>query len=264
MKKVLNISLWTTLAVLVLVALGFVNKEVATVSVSSNDVLVDVDYESENRFVLDDDVKREIISLSDSGSKSVLDYNVLEIEKKINSNPAIKDAQVYKTIDGKIIVDVKQRKPIARIFTKTGSYYIDENGELMPLSNHYTARLVVFSGEINEPFASRYKFSYDVMPDSLSSKTILDDIFKLSSYINKSEFWKAQIEQVHVNKQLEFELIPKVGNHKIVMGGVDHLENKFDRLMVFYKKGLSKTGWNEYSAINLKYKNQIVCTKIYN
>ena len=67
---------------------------------------------------------------------------------------------------------------------------------------------------------------------------------------------EAQIEQIAVNKLLEFELVPKVGNHKIVFGGIENLEGKFEKLMIFYKKGLSKTGWNEYSEINLKYKNQ--------
>ena len=62
----------------------------------------------------------------------------------------------------------------------------------------------------------------------------------------------------------DFELVPKVGNHKIVFGGIDNLESKFEKLMIFYKKGLSKTGWNEYSEINLKFKNQVVCTKMYN
>tara|TARA_R110001592_G_scaffold146107_1_gene370079 strand:- start:3803 stop:4657 length:855 start_codon:yes stop_codon:yes gene_type:complete len=261
---VLQIILWTLTIVGIVVVLGFVNKSQKNSVFDPANVYVDIDYETENRFVDEDGVKSYVINAKDTSKKYLGDYDVLTIEQKINGNSAIKDAQVYKTIDGKIIVKVKQRRPIARIFTKGESYYLDEYGSLMPLSNKYTSRVVVINGRLNEPFAARYKFNYSDLPDSLVSKTILDDLFVLTNFIDKSPFWKAQIEQVYVNKDLDLELIPKVGNHKIVLGGVDNMDNKFARLMVFYKKALPKTGWNEYSEINLKFKNQIVCTKIYN
>jgi len=264
LARVLNIILWTIVIVTIGIVLGFVNKTRSGQLLTQSDVNIDIDYETENRFVDEDDVKMHIINSNDTLLKEIGNYDILEIEQKINNNPAIKDAQIYKTIDGKIKVNVKQRLPIARIFSKNDSYYIDEYGNLMPLSQKYTARLLVVNGHLNEPFAARYQLNYKYLADSIQPKTLLDDVFILTNFINKSEFWKAQIEQVYVNKDSEFELIPKVGNHIIVLGGIDYLEKKFEKLMVFYKKGLSKTGWNEYSSINLKYKNQIVCTKIYN
>jgi len=264
MNKTIQIILWIVTIIGIVAILGFVNKSQRSQVLDPDNIRINIDYETENRFVDEDGVKTFVINLKDTLVKHLEDFDVLTIEQKINGNSAIKDAQVYKTIDGKIVVNVKQRRPIARIFSKNDSYYIDEYGSLMPLSNKYTSRTVIINGNLNEPFASRYKFNYKNLPDSISAKTLLDDLFILTDFIDKSPFWKAQIEQVYVNKDLEFDLIPKVGNHKIVLGGVDNLENKFSRLMVFYKKGLPKTGWNEYSAINLKYKNQIVCTKIYN
>ena len=264
MNKVLQIILWGVIVIGIMVVLGFVTKGQKGQILDAENIRINIDYETENRFVDEDGVKAYIVNLKDTIAKQLADFDVLTIEQKINSNSAIKDAQVYKTIDGKIVVNVKQRRPIARIYLKNESYYIDEYGSLMPLSNKYTSRTVIINGNLNEPFAARYKYNYQNLPDSIATKTLLDDLFVLSNFIDKSPFWKAQIEQVYVNKDLEFDLIPKVGNHKIVLGGVDNLENKFSRLMVFYKKGLPKTGWNEYSSINLKYKNQIVCTKIYN
>jgi len=171
---------------------------------------------------------------------------------------------VYKTVNGELKVDVKQRKPIARIFPNDQkSYYLGETGQLIPKSHKYAARLLVVNGNLEEPFDKRYLYNYATLNDTLKNKTLLDDIYKLTKYIDKSEFWKAQIEQVYVNKVSDFELIPKVGNHKIVFGGIENLEAKFEKLLIFYEKGLSKTGWNEYSEINLKYKNQVVCKKRY-
>lgn len=264
MNRILQIILWSCTVIGIVVVLSFVEKSQENIVFNHNEVRINIDYETENRFVDEEGVKAYVVNLKDTTQKYLGDFDVLSIEQKINGNSAIKDAQVYKTIDGKLVVNVKQRRPIARIFSRGESYYIDEYGSLMPLSNKYTSRVVVVSGILNEPFASRYKINYNELPDSLASKTLLDDLFILTNYIDKSSFWKAQIEQVYVNKDLDFELIPKVGNHKIVLGGVDNIDNKFSRLMVFYEKALPKTGWNEYSEINLKFKNQIVCTKIYN
>jgi cell division protein FtsQ len=68
-------------------------------------------------------------------------------------------------------------------------------------------------------------------------------------------------EQIYVGDDFEIELIPKVGNHKILIGNIENLDDKFSRLLLFYKQGLMRKGWENYSVINLKFKNQVVCTK---
>lgn len=248
----------------IVVVLGFAEKSQKNQIFNTNNLKININYDNDNRFVNFEDIKDEITYLNSSGTKYFNQLNVLEIEKRISNNPSISDAQVFKSIDGKLFIDVTQRTPIARIFSQNESYYIDDNGQLMPLSSKYTSRTLVFNGFINEPYSTRYRLNITQLSDTLAKKTLLDDIFILADYINKSDFWSAQIEQVFVNKEMDFELIPKVGNHKIVLGGVDNLSAKFNKLMVFYKKALPHTGWNEYSVVNLNYKNQIVCTKNYN
>ena len=262
MNKILQISLWSITLAAIIVTLGFVNKSQQEIAFSKP--IINIDYETDNRFINENDILAQIVNPSDSENLFLRSFNVTTLEEKLMNNHSIKEVQVYKTIDGQMVVNVKQRRPIVRIFSNNESYYIDDQGNLMPLSNKYTARLPIVSGNLNESFAKRYQFNYNNLNDSLVRKTLLDDIYKMADFIDKSEFWKAQIEQIDVNKVHEFELVPKVGNHKIVFGGVDNLEGKFEKLMVFYKKGLSKTGWNEYSEVNLKYKNQVVCTKRYN
>lgn len=264
MVRILKIIFNVLAIISIIVVLGFAKNAQQKQVFDKNNLAIQIDYVTENRFIDYDDVKNEVTYIQGTTTKYFYGLNPLEIEKKINNNSAIKDAQVYKSIDGKLNIQVKQRRPIARIFTQNEGYYMDEFGKLMPLSDKYTSRTIVFSGHIFEPYSIRYPLNYQNLEDSLAEKTMLDDIFKLAHYIEQSEFWTSQIEQVYVNKDLEFELIPTVGNHKIVLGGVDNLPIKFNKLMIFYKKGLPKTGWNEYSEINLKYKNQIVCKKNYN
>ena len=52
-----------------------------------------------------------------------------------------------------------------------------------------------------------------------------------------------------------------MGSHKIILGSAHDLEKKFEKLKVFYRKGLEKVGWDRYQTINLKFENQVVCTK---
>ena len=63
---------------------------------------------------------------------------------------------------------------------------------------------------------------------------------RLLSIFIKNEFWKAQIIQLHMNDDKEIELIPRVGNHIILLGSEEEMEAKFEKLMLFYKKEFSK------------------------
>ncbi|MCC7233328.1 MAG: cell division protein FtsQ, partial [Bacteroidia bacterium] len=91
--------------------------------------------------------------------------------------------------------------------------------------------------------------------------TRLERVFRVADFLQNHPFWEAQIEQIYVNEKGELELIPRVGSHSVLIGEGKDLEKKFENLFLFYKEGLNKTGWNQYSIINLKYENQVVCTK---
>jgi cell division protein FtsQ len=208
----------------------------------------------------------EIIHLNGDSllGQAMGDIDVHHLEKIINRHPAVENAHVYKTIEGSVNIEIKQRSPLVRIFSMSGeSYYIDKLGCFMPLSDKYTARVPVVSGYVFEKYASNADITiFDIIAnDSIASKTSIDDAFLLATYISNDEFWNAQIDQIYVNIDRDIELIPRVGNHSIVFGTAESMEEKFDKLMLFYKKAMPNVGWNEYKHINLKYKDQIICSK---
>ena len=88
------------------------------------------------------------------------------------------------------------------------------------------------------------------------------NLYELGLFIMKDRFLKMLIEEIYVDRNGEFELIPKLGNQIILFGSAENMEDKFERLLVFYKKGLSITGWQRYNVINIKFRNQIICSKI--
>lgn len=179
--------------------------------------------------------------------------NLQRIEKNIIANPYIAYATVYADMNGVIQIRVKQREPVLRMINANGQdYYIDSNGLKMPVSPNFTANVLAANGNIMEHFSGRV--------DTLITR-LAKDLYKVALYVKKDTFFNAQIEQLYVNDKKDIELIPRVGNQRIVLGGADSLETKMKNLLIFYKKALPKVGWNTYKTINVKYVNQIVCEK---
>ena len=112
----------------------------------------------------------------------------------------------------------------------------------MPLSRHYVAHVLVASGQIDEKLA-------------------LGDLYKFALFLEEDDFWNDWIGQIYVDSDNNVELIPRVGNHKVVLGTFDDYQTKLENLRLFYEQAIPKVGWEKYSEINLKYKNQIVCIK---
>ncbi len=263
-KKIALISLWTILIVGLLVTMGFVNKQQDALLCKTLNVSVNQD---DDLYFLD---KMDVIQLIKDRGDSIVGQpkstvNISQIEKALNSHADISNAEVYMSINGEVKVEVTQRKPVVRIMNLDGdSYYIDNEGTLMPLSDKYTAKVLIVNGMISEPFIKRYTYSIaDIGKDSLLNATsMLDEVYAMANYINADKFWNAQIQQIYINKDRDMEIVPMVGDQKIIFGDTTHMDEKFKKLLTFYQQGLNTTGWwDKYSIINLKFKNQIVCTK---
>ncbi len=190
--------------------------------------------------------------------------NMALLEKIMLNNPFIESARVFSTIDGKLHIEVVQRDPIVRVINfRDESFYMDGNGVYMPVSENYTARVPVANGFIfnREAEGNVRAYSDEELNDTTVAVSRAYQVFQVAEYIRQHEFWNSQIEQIYMNLNGDMELIPRVGEHKIVFGDSRDLKIKFEKLYLFYQEGLNNTGWNKYTTINLKYQNQVVCTK---
>ena len=254
MKKGLKISLWMLLIVGVFFLLGFMH------GIHNNmdcaDLQIDIDYEDADPLIFTSDIQKTIYSNYDSLiGKKINDINALAIEETLNAMDLVSNAEVYSTLTGVLKVNVTQRTPLVRVMNKRSqSYYIGRNGHLMPVIPGFSSRTLVASGNIRTSFSDTLNAQHPVNKE-------LFKIYALASYIQQDHFLHLQIEQVYLNDQNEFELIPKVGRHVILLGDVVDLKTKFDKLKLFYDKGIQKAGWDAYKSINLKFKNQVVCEK---
>ena len=264
MRKIVNISFWVFLIAGLFVMLGFVSKKQDAMLCKS--LAINIKNSNGNFFINQDDIKKIIHSKGDSiVHQPFSTINIFGLENSLDNNAYIEDAQVYSTVNGDVKINVKQRQPLVRLFDKDGeSFYIDVTGKLMPLSDEYTSRVLVVNGNLQESYAKYYNDNLnDIIKDStLNKQTLLGSIYIIAKYINSDSLLKAQFQQMFVNQDSDFVLIPRVGMNKIILGDTTDLAMKFNKLKIFYREGLNTTGWwNKYAIINLKYKDQIVCTK---
>lgn len=171
--------------------------------------------------------------------KSVIDLQGLEYS--VLSNPYIESATVFFTIDGVLNTIVKQRTPVARINTFDSSYYVDKHGVEVPLSDNYSARVILVTGKIN--------------------KGDLKEITDFVNVILADDFLKKEIIGIHKTQKNEFVLSVRSGKYKIELGSLDEMSTKFKKLKAFYNKAFVDKTIEQYRTINLKYHNQVVCAK---
>lgn len=192
-------------------------------------------------FVTEDTVSKLLIQNNESVTsvtKETLDLNGLEAA--LNSNPMIKQAEVYVAVNGALTAKILQKKPIARVNTNA-SYYIDEEGSYMPLSSNYTARVPLVTGSVK--------------------KNNLDRIFQVAKKVQVDEFLKTHVIEIyqHSNKDISIKL--RQHDFSVLLGDIKELDKKINNLKAFYQKALKDKTLNSYSNVNLRFGNQVVCTK---
>lgn len=263
-KRIALVLVWIVVVSGLGMSLAFVSKEQK--NIKATNLSISVLNPDEHQFIDESGVKAYFEERNDKiVNESLKNIDLHQLEKALNAHPAIENAEVNYTMKGEVTVKVTQRVPVLRVMNADGeSYYIDRQMKLMPLSDNYTARVLVASGYINEPYASRYTFSVDQIKanETFNKVSVLDDIMEVATKINADTLLSQLIHQIYINKEKEIELFPAVGQHRIVLGDIACLNEKLNKLKLFYKQGLNKTNnWNKYSVLNLKYKNLVVCTK---
>ena len=165
-----------------------------------------------------------------------------KIEATLLMHPLVGKVQCYKTGGDMLRINLSSKVPLVRVINNRGQdFYVDSRGEILT-QRSLAVQLPVATGYIDRQFAA-------------------GELLEVVRVIDRSEFWKAQVEQINVTKDGQIELVPRVGDHLLILGTAQDVENKLQRLMNFYEKGLDNVGWNKYRSISVAYENQVVCKK---
>ena len=195
----------------------------------------------ENLFITHENVSKLLIQNQQSVAnkpKEIIDLNGLE--NALTSNPMIKEAQVFIDVDGKITAEIEQRKPIARVSTNA-SFYIDDTGSYMPLSTNYTARVPLVTGTVY--------------------KNELIHVFTIAKKVQQDDFLKKHVVEIHQNENKSIDLKFRLNDFTIQLGSIKSLDKKINNLKAFYQKAMRDKTLESYSIVNLKFDNQVICTK---
>jgi cell division protein FtsQ len=263
MKTWIKISLWVLFGGGIL-ALGFLIRDHLNAQrVTKPEIIVHAD--GENAFITSEEFEERL-----RGQHLLYEGQTWEqlktddIEDFLSKISQVKTVEVFSRINGTWKIDIAMRKPIARIYNKQGeSYYLDEDGVPFETIRTHAARVLVFTGEIPDLYGA-LSVPEIINNDSLKSIRKLDDIYRISNYVCTDPVFHSLIGQVHLKKSGDFVLIPLVGDQKIIFGSAfteKEVEEKFRKLKVFYEEAIPYEGWNTYSEISLKYRDQIVCKK---
>jgi cell division protein FtsQ len=214
------------------------------------DIVVELDNLSENHFLDEADV----LHLVEGSGEPVKGVGInriklKEIEKKLKYDKHILDAELFGDLKGNLIVNVELRRPIARIVQNDApDAYIAEDGVIMPVSEKYTARVVLISGAVKQLLES----------EDLNRTGEGKQLMAMIEFINADPFWKAQVVQLDIQKNGKVIIYPQVTGQLVEFGKPENLEVKFKKLMVFYKEILPTRGWTRYERVNLEYEGQVV------
>jgi cell division protein FtsQ len=184
--------------------------------------------------------------------RKIAAVDVQRIEEVLETEPFILNADVFIGANNTVQIRVEQREPILRIIDNNGmNYYLDIDGVKMPLSTHFTAKVLVATGSLptyDENFKKR-------------KRNRIKDAYELTRLLLNDEFLSAMIEQIYFNNKGEITLVPIVGRHKVFFGKFENAADKLKRLKIFYKEALPYEGWRKYKLINLEFDGQVVCEK---
>lgn len=220
------------------------------------DISVTILDSASNRFVSPSEIE-DIIASSDINpvGKSREEVRLSGIEKLLESRSAIRQSDVSVSRDGILRVKVTQRRPLLRVETSKGAFYIDDTGYIFPWVNTFTSYVPVVSGHIPVSLEEGYRG----VPEE-SDRSWVEGMIALAHYLDSHPVWNAQIQQINVEENGDISFSTVVGDQKIIFGSIDDIDYKFAKLKTFYRQIVPVYGWERYSAVNLKFSDQIVCT----
>jgi len=214
---------------------------------------INIKAEKTGVFFLDQEGIGKLLKTSVNGDikgKVKAGFNLLQMEESLEKNVWIKDAQLYFDNHAVLHVSVKEREPVARIFTAGGkSFYMDADNRFMPLSEKTIAKVPVFTG----------------FPDKKTIKdtALVNAVNSLARYISTHPFWSSQVAQIDITADCgagcwQFEMVPVVGRHVVKLGDANNIDQKFQRLFAFYQQVLNRTGFDHYKTIDVRFEGQVI------
>lgn len=181
--------------------------------------------------------------------------DLYRIEETLNSNSAILKSEAYITGKGTLNITLIQRKPAVELVTKDESFYSTADGYLLPLQPHFTQELLVIDGVVPINGVD-WK---NGRPEEQKDIEWLESMLQVVNFINASDIWKGRIAKITCGSSGELTIIPKAGSERFLFGHPKDIEEKFEKIRIYYERITADKGKDRYITVDLRFRGQIVC-----
>ncbi|WP_117601799.1 cell division protein FtsQ/DivIB [Flavipsychrobacter stenotrophus] len=199
----------------------------------------------EEKQILDETINNRNIDIMHTPINKL---DVQSMERVLKADPWVADASLYIDARRVLHMSVTQRIPVVRIFGQASeSYYMDNTLSIMPLSpnfNFYTSVVTNMPTLNNDSVGAMLK----------------KNVLMLVHNIQADTFWNAQVSQIIVDSDYTFELVPVLGDQRIIFGDTSRMKEKFSNLYAFYTNVLNRIGWDKYQTLDVRFKGQVVAS----
>ncbi|MGE5356076.1 MAG: cell division protein FtsQ/DivIB [Deltaproteobacteria bacterium] len=182
-------------------------------------------------------------------NRDIRQLDIGKLEKLLDGSSYIKNAEIFIATNGVLNIQCELNDPIMRVTGKQrDDFYFDKDGNIIPLSRRATCRVPLLSGNLSSIDFKK------INKEGTSAFQLLE----LGKKINEDHFLNALIEQIYVDNNGKLVLIPKVGDQKLEFGKLTGIDEKLEKIKVFYKTGMAGSGWKKFRILNLEWEGQVV------
>ena len=167
-----------------------------------------------------------------------------EVHQTVIAQPGVASCNLEPTLGGMLKVEVRQQRPIARIWLPDTVLYLDDENRTMPLSTRYTADVPVVHA-----------------PDLAAARRAAP----LLRTMDAQPFWNGFIDQIEVDDENGVTFRPRLGDLVVELGPAEHVASNLDhrlaKLQAFYTALIQRGDLRQYRRISLQYEGQLVASK---
>ena len=167
------------------------------------------------------------------------DIDLKKVEQALAKSPYLESGECVKGEDGVLLVKVRQLVPVMRVIDGDNMYYVNREGKRMPASTSFSSDVPIVKGH----FTAAYP------PQRL---------IPLINYVSGDSALNALVAMFEYRDSNNIYMIPNITGHVVNLGDASGFENKFKKLLLFYKKVMPEKGWTAYDTISVKWRHQVV------
>lgn len=163
------------------------------------------------------------------------------IEQRLMTHTMVRTAQCYKSPYNDIYIRITQRVPVLYVASNDGSYYVDSDRKVMPISSTIHVSVPTFEGAISQRAATH-------------------EYYDFAQWLTDNRYWETRIARVQVKTPKDIVLIQQNPYARIVLGTLDSYPEKMDKLRKLYTDGFERMNQplRQYTEYDLRYNGQVV------